>query len=303
MRATPARTACADVVATCTVRPLLPGAGGDHASTVGGQPQLGPARTGRAAPTVGGDPDAPAPEVPVTVGQALPPGVVGAQGEIDDPPSEAVAGAAGHDGHHHRPPFPGPGGQTAGGPRSPRQPPVDDHHVDRAHQRGQHRRPRRRVVRRQRHHGQPVERHPGLGGRGQTQLGQADHHRPRPGLRRRGGGGQGEGGGPRGSGDPHHRPAGQPGIGEQRSQRLGHGEGMVAGQGDRRDPVGQLAQLGGDDHPTSIEQMFDTGKRFSGGPAAARGRRRRTPLRPPSSGSGGWPRPRGRRRPGRSRPR
>ena len=51
-------------------------------------------------------------------------------------------------------------------------------------------------------------------------------------------------------------PPGQGAVGQEGLQRLGDGKGALTGQRDRAGPVGDLSQLGGDDHPTSIEHPF-----------------------------------------------
>ena len=106
----------------------------------------------------------------------------------------------------------------------------------------------------------------GLGRRRQTQFGQADHHHPGAGTGRPRRQVQSEGGGS-GPTDGHRGAPSEDTVRQQRLQGLDEGKGSLSGQGDRTGPVDHLAQLGRDDHRTSIEHTFAARNRFIRGGA------------------------------------
>ena len=139
-----------------------------------------------------------------------------------------------------------------------RGPAVDHDEVDPADEGGHHRGPPAGLGGGDQ--GEAAQVDAGLGGGGQAQLGQAHHHHPRAGE----GGGRGQVQGQAGGSGADHgdrAPPGQGAVGQEGLQRLGDGKGALTGQRDRAGPVGDLSQLGGDDHPTSIEHPFDSRNR------------------------------------------
>lgn len=233
--------------------------GGGRCALWARQQKGGGPGTGGGSATLGSHPDLPGSQQPVAGTETGPLGVDDAQADIDTGLVE------GPDPYEHRAPLSHPGREPAQVGRTETHRRADHHHIDRADQRRDRRRPRPGGARPRRiDHQQPFECHSCLGGGDESEAGVADHRDPGPRGRRSGDESECQGG-CADTVDRHHRATTETTFGEEGPQRRQHREGALARQHQRCDRFEDSGDGLGGDHGASIEHLFAPRKGWSAG--------------------------------------